>query len=152
MIFQPNIAFPLYVTPQAGEPTTTIFLVSSPSGPGHYDSAVPYSCVQMPKDKLEPVRCSCGTNSKKGQSSCTQKPHYATRCKCYKRSLACTTLCRCKNCGIPNGQRQKQGVTRRRAHAMQLDIPNSIRFALDRGEAISKRIWSDFETIICDPL
>ena len=31
---------------------------------------------------------------------------------------------------------------------MQAHIPTSKKFALDRGETISKSIWSDFETLV----
>ena len=33
-------------------------------------------------------------------------------------------------------------------HTLQLQLPTSKKFAIDRGESLSDAIWSDFETII----
>ena len=35
---------------------------------------------------------------------------------------------------------------------MQVEIPPSKKFAIDRGEAISEAIWSNFESIVLDEL
>ena len=58
------------------------------------------------------------------------------------------SLCRCKNCANPNGNRKDGTVgskRKRRIHALQKEIQ---KIALDRGESMSAAIWSDFESIV----
>ena len=62
--------------------------------------------------------------------------------------------CQCKECGNPFGVRPiKQGFKRkRRPHSLQLVLPSSKKFALDRGESLSTSLWSDFESIVLNEI
>ena len=77
---------------------------------------------------------------------------YMTRCKCYKNSKPCTSLCRCVNCSNPSGARilhsERTRTRTKRKHHFQVDLPQSKQFAQERGETISEAIWSEFETIV----
>ena len=57
-------------------------------------------------------------------------------------------LCQCKEWGNPFGARPiMHGMKRkRRPHSLQLVLPSSKKFALDRGEFLSTSLWSDFES------
>ena len=151
---------PMYVTPMVGSANTSVFLVYSPTGTGHYDAALPYSItVQQPTANTKSThkdfgRCRRGVNKTSGKS-CAPSALYTTRCKCYLSSQACGSLCSCKGCSNPCGVRQcnPQGIKRqRRSHSLQKEIPSSKKFALDRGESLSTAIWSDFESIVLEEI
>ena len=152
IIFSKNQHTPLmYITPEIITVDAAVSLVYTPSGPGHYDAALPCSTPASISTKpVQSIRCSCGINKKTQGPSCKPNPFYNTRCKCYKNSRSCSPLCHCKECANPNGIRQPQQgmVKKRRRHTLQVEIPSSKRFALDRGESISSAIWSDFESIV----
>ena len=153
---------PMYVTPEAGGIEGTIILVYNPSGSGHYDAAVPHhTTVTVEQDTKSDthtsahVCCSCGVNKKNALHICAPSAVYASRCKCYLKCKPCTSSCRCRGCSNPYGTRipKQHGMTRkRRPHSLQQEIPSSKRFALDRGESLSKGTWSDFETIVIDEI
>lgn len=161
IITSPN-SHPIYVTPQVGSIEGTLILVYDPSGSGHYDAAVPYSNTVGQEateqatvtNKSTSTSCRCGVNKKIG-NVCAPNAVYASRCKCYLQSQPCTTLCCCKGCKNPYGVRvpKPKGVKRnRRPHSLQIALPTSKRFAVDRGESLSTSIWSDFESIILDEI
>ena len=41
---------------------------------------------------------------------------------------------------------------KRRTHSLQLVLPSSKKFALDRGEFLSTSLWSDFESIVLNEI
>jgi len=152
---------PMYVVPMNGSPNGTVFLVYNPAGTGHYDAAIPcsYSLKSTNTADLDMLTkknsCSCGVNPIKSKTSCSPNPTYATRCKCYNKGLPCSSMCKCKECANPHGLKPAQPPTKKRSrvhHSMQLEIPASKKFALDRGEVISEAVWSRFESIVLDEL
>ena len=75
----------------------------------------------------------------------------------YNVGLACNTLCKCKECANPYGAKPPKlhvptKERNRHHHHMQVEIPWSKRFAVDRGEVVSEAIWSSFECIVLDEL
>ena len=131
-----------------------LFLVYNCEGPGHYDAAIPFKLVACGED-VQPLpkvttSCKCGVNSSNTTlKSCIPLPHYSTRCGCHKSSTGCSTRCRCKNCCNTYGVRPVKATTRkRRAHEMQVVLPNAKKFASDRHEELPDTIWSDFEAIV----
>ena len=143
---------PMYVVPMVGTVEGSIFLIYNPTGAGHYDAALHYARQTITIDKTIPVElggCSCGVNRKNSMKSCASNAFYSTRCKCYRKSKSCSMLCRCKECGNPFGARPiKHGVKRkRRPHSLQLVLPSSKKFALDRGEFLSTSLWSDLNLL-----
>ena len=144
----------MYVTPEVVTTEASAFLVYTPSGPGHYDAAIPCHKKSTPdsQEDSKPKSCRCGANKTNvSTQSCKPCPIYTTRCKCYKSSQPCTTLCGCTNCDNPYGSRpppSHSGKRIRRKHDLQMDIPSSKRFAQERGELMSQAIWSSFESIV----
>lgn len=148
----------MYITPEVITADSSIFLIYHPSGAGHYDAALPYfdpvqeSTAPVPAENVaHSVRCTCGkNNSDQQRMSCVPLSHYSTRCKCYNTSKSCTLLCQCKHCSNPHGMKPvKENRKRtRNKHYMQVEIPDSKKFAIDRGESMSNAIWSDFEAIV----
>lgn len=56
---------------------------------------------------------------------------------------------------VKNGKHpvMESSVKRQRCpHSLQINIPSSKRFALDREESLSESIWSDFEAIVLDDI
>ena len=152
LIFKTDIDHPLYVTPDLDTQEKTIFLLYHPSGPGHYDSLIPFAVSSTSSFVNKTTKCSCGVNKKgtTSETSCTPQPRYTTRCMCYKLGQACTALCHCKNCGNPNGQRKvgaEGNIRKRRTHALQTSTPKSKKLPLI-VESLSSAIWSDFELIV----
>ena len=149
---------PFYVTPQAGCMEGTIILVYNPTGPGHYDAALPYSSTvgQSTVSTLTTTaRCRCGVNKKNSGSICSPSAVYSSRCKCYLNSQPCGSQCSCKGCANPHGARipsPKKQKRKRRLHSLQTDIPTSKRFAVERGESLSNGSWSDFESIVLEEI
>lgn len=149
IIFSASTPYPMYVTQEGTTSTLTAFVVYTPSGPGHYDAAIPY--IKMTKPNFQPKRssCNCGVNSKSNQNSCKPSPIYQTRCKCLKNAKSCTSLCRCNNCANPNGQRPpSRKIRNRRRHDLQVTLQSSKEFAQQRGELTSEKFWSTFETTV----
>ena len=137
----------MYITPEI---IATAFLVYTPDGGGHYDAAIPHH-IGKNMHELNSC-CRCGSNQKNSTSqSCKPSPIYSTRCSCFKRSQPCSSLCRCKNCENPYGQRPpiaRAGKRERRMHELQkIAITSSHGFAQQREECISNGIWSRFESI-----
>ena len=131
-ILSPNIpSTPLYVIPLCGEPIGMIFLVHDSTAGGHYDAAIPYSCIinqsesdlQVQVRKISQVFCNCGVNKKNDQKSCVSNPSYASRCKCYAQHKPCSSSCRCKNCSNPYGARPQKPAGIKRP--MQITLPTS---------------------------
>lgn len=151
---------PTYVTPLVGPPIDTMFLLYNPTGSGHYDAIIPYFfTVKDPKASSKPPKehrsCRCGINGNNSGKSCTPNQSYATRCKCYLSSTPCSSYCQCKNCNNPCGQKpvtSLEGKRKRRAHSLQIELPSSKKFAVERGEVLSVNIWSTFETIVLSEL
>ena len=57
-----------------------------------------------------------------------------------------STTCRSKNCANPHGKKEVLLAKRKRTpHSMQIPLPNSKRFAMDRGESVMPGAWSEFE-------
>lgn len=120
----------MYITPEVVTTEYSLFLIYNPTGPGHYDAALPYREPAAPRTQTlptvkpaNPVSCSCGINSSDpGRKSCIPLEHYSTRCRCYKASQSCTSHCRCKDCANPHGT--KGGKRQRRAHSLQVEIPD----------------------------
>ena len=97
------------------------------------------------------IRCRFGVNSQSEErKSCFPLAHSLTRCKCYKASQPCTSLCGCKNCHNPHGISPAKTALRKRRqpHMLVKEIPPSKKFVVERGEIVSSSIWSDLETII----
>ena len=144
----------MYVTPDLVTTEATAFVVHTRSGLGHYDAATPcHNLSQKQSNQDTLIRCSCGVNTKDSvNQSCIDNAVYMTRCKCYKNSKPCTSLCRCVNYSNPSGARiqHSEGTRTRtkRKHHFQVDLPQSKQFAQERGETISEAIWSEFETIV----
>ena len=68
-------------------------------------------------------------------------------------------VCKCKECSNPYGAKSPKLTTytmnRNQHHCcMQVEIPPSKRFAVDRGdhEAVSEAVWFSFESIVLDEL
>ena len=148
----PLVIFPthskMYITPDLVTTEATAFVVHTHSGLGHYDTAIPChkpSYAESSEDT--PIRCSCGVNKKiSTKESCMPNAVYMTRCKCYKSSKPCTALCRCIGCSNPNGARIPYSSSCTKHHC-QVDLPQSKKFAQERGETISEALWSEFKTI-----
>ena len=94
-----------YVTPTYL--ANVLYLAYSFHGSGHYDACVPCGDPCM-SDKV--VKCRCGVNRresiKENFIACnngTNARH--STCKCLAASQACSSLCKCKDCKNPNGQR-----------------------------------------------
>ena len=142
----------MYVSPEVQSVVGTVFVVYDPVGSGHYDAALPFNNLvdQKVKKCSTYTCCSCGVNSTDHtRKSCTHLPHYNTRCKCYKELRPCLSTCRCKNCANPHGKKEVLLAKRKRTpHSMQIPLPNSKRFAMDRGESVMPGAWSEFETIV----
>ena len=140
----------MYITPESESTAGTVFVVYDQTGTGHYDAALPFnsSGAQNVK-KGTSVYCKCGVNSAPERQSCIPLSQYNTRCKCYKESRSCCSHCRCKNCANPHGSKQVITLKRKRTpHDLQIPLPVSKIFAVDRGEAITGGCWSEFETIV----
>ena len=160
LIFTRSSCSPMYVTPLSGQSEKTVFLIYDPRGPGHYDAALPYKCTNGPPHTVSEVpqsqtSCNCGVNKKHPVTSCAPNPVYSSRCKCYKQSKPCNSLCHCKSCSNPYGVKpcKQEGPTRqRRRHSMQEDVPSSKRFAEERGELVEAGTWSNFESIVLNEI
>lgn len=153
---------PLYVVPVQGSAEHTIFLVYTPTGPGHYDAAIPYYLTTSPtemtdSDKVsmeDTAGCRCGNSKKISTNSCIPSALYTTRCKCHAKSQPCSSKCKCKDCANPFGVRPQNpgGVRKRQRHSFQWQLPSSKKFALDRKEALGEHLWSDFESIVLNEI
>ena len=133
------------MTPEVELVLGTVFVVYDPTGPGHYDAALPFNKCgdeKAKEKKTTAISCSCGVNSAdSARKSCIPLPHYNSRCKCYRQSQSCTSICRCKNCANPHGERRVLPSKRKRTlHSFQISLPNSKKFA--------EGVWSEFETIV----
>ena len=158
IIFTSNQEHPIYITPNLITTEEAIILVYDPCGSGHYDAALPYqdpeqvtSLHHIPTKQSPQIRCRCGVNSQSEErKSCLPLAHSLTKCKCYKASQPCTSLCGCKNCDNPHGISPAKTALRKRRqpHMLEKEIPPSKKFAVERGEMVSSSIWSDLETII----
>ena len=96
---------PMYVIPQVGCMEGTIILVYEPTGPGHYDAALPYSSMieQATTNALsQTVTCRCRVNKKNVRKICAPSGIYTSRCRCYLKSQSCTSKCSCKHCSNPS--------------------------------------------------
>jgi len=151
----------MYVNPAVGKGTSSAFVIYHSIGVGHYDAAIPFGHMlvkEFPLSSTETsttkqIFCSCGVNKSSQGISCSPGSAYATRCKCYKHQQKCTKLCRCKECKNPFGKEERQKQKRKREpHLLQVPIPSSKRFVLDRGEVLSESIWSDFETLVLEEI
>lgn len=135
IIFTSNQEHPIYITPNLITTEEAIILVYDPSGSGHYDAALPYqdpeqvtSLHHIPTKQSPQVRYRCGVNSQsKERKSCLPLAHSLTRCKCYKASQPCTSLCGCKNCDNPHGISPEKTALRKRRqpHMLEKEIPPS---------------------------
>ena len=157
LTFTRSSCSPLYVNSLNGQSENTVFLIYDPRGPGHYDAVIPYRCTTgVPHTACQvttasKVSCNCGVNKKSLTTSCSPNQVYSTRCKCYKQSKLCSSLCHCKNCSNPHGVKpckQESSTRQRRRHSMQEDVPSSKRFAEERGELVETGCWSNFETLV----
>ena len=78
----------MYITPEVVTTEYSLFLIYNPTGPGHYDAALPYREPAAPRTQTlptvkpaNPVSCSCDINSSDpGRKSCIPLEHYSTRC------------------------------------------------------------------------
>lgn len=103
----------------------------------------------MPTSSI--TRCRCGVNNKTtNPMSCQSSVFYSARCKCFKSSNPCTSECNCIGCSNPYGKRSMLKVEKRTwwKHLMQVRVPHCKDFAEQRGEELSKAIWSTFETLV----
>ena len=149
-----------YVTPLVGTPIDMMFLLYNPTESGHYDAIIPYiytvkDSKASSKTHKEHSSCRCGINGNNSGKSCSPNQSYATRCKCYLSSTPCSSYCHCKNCNNPCGQKPAtslEGKRKRRAHSLQIEIPSSKKFAVEREEVLPTNIWSTFETIVLSEL
>lgn len=154
IIFQRSPSIPrMYVPPpNYDSKTLTLFIVYDSNGGGHYHAALLYNQTQAArlKQNKKQLSCNCGVNSSdKEIKSCVPLQFSNTRCKCFKISHPCSRLCRCKNCENTFGKRitNKQMSRKRTVHSLQVKIPTSKKFAVEKGEDISTALWSEFETI-----
>lgn len=146
----------MYITPEVVSNEGVCFLIHSPEGDGHYDCALPaydFKTVKPGGDNYSKAKsCCCGVNQKLSKDSCKPSPFYTSRCKCFKQSQPCSSLCHCKNCLNPYGRKEERipprNSRKKRRHECQVDIPDSKRFAESRGESISMSTWSDFEALV----
>ena len=107
--------------------------------------------VHLTHRKTQNPKAAGVVRTRPSTQSCKPCPIYTTRCRCYKGSQLCTTLCGCTNCENPYGSKPppSHGDKRtRRKHDLQMDIPSSKRVAQERGELMSQAIWSSFEFIV----
>lgn len=145
----------MYVSPDIVTTDATAFVVyTSHNGLGHYNAAISCQRSATVTDDDKPNRCNCGINKRNTNDSCSPNALYMTRCRCFKLGKPCTHQCRCVNCRNPNGARipVKKSIDGRvkRKHAFQVDIPQSKKFAQERGEETSHGIWSNFESIVLE--
>ena len=121
-----------------------LFVAYNHIGASHYDAAV------MIKRTLSQPRndsyCKCGVNGDK--PSCCDNEGYHTRCKCFKRGIGCSQLCKCKNCSNTFGKRSLLGKRNRVMHTQQYTLPSSKVFAEERSEKIKYGPWTLLENII----
>ena len=121
-----------------------LFVAYNHIGAGHYDAAV------MIKRTLSQLRndsyCKCGVNGDK--PSCCDNEGYHIRCKCFKRGIGCSQLCKCKNCSNTFGKRSLLGKRNRVMHTQQYTLPSSKVFAEERSEKIKYGPWTLLENII----
>ena len=122
-----------------------LFSLYNPTGSGHYDAIILYiytvnnsKASSKPQPK-EHSSCRCGVNGNNSGKSCTPNQYYATRCKCYLSSTPCSSNCCYKNCNNHCGQRpvtSLEGKRKRRAHSLQIELPSSKKFAVERGAVL----------------
>ena len=125
---------------------------------GHYDAALPFvsntanTPISANTENSTNISCRCGTNKKISSTSCKNSPFYASRCCCLKNNRQCTSHYQCVNCHNPNGKKpisESPTTAKRmgRKHHLQMSLPSSKRFAVDRNKDVAKGQWSEFETI-----
>lgn len=116
--------------------STPLFITYNGFGDGHYNYA--FYRGEFPREWSTKIMkgCSCGVNSKVHTQSCANSKAYQSRCKCLKARKKCTSACRCKNCGNPNGQRVIPPRKRQRhAHDWQTKLPTQESFVMEKGVA-----------------
>ena len=121
-----------------------LFVAYNHIGAGHYDAA-----VMKKKTLLHPNNdtfCRCGINGDK--LSCSDTTTYHTRCKCFKKGIGCSQLCKYKNCSNTFGRRSLLGKRNRVMHTQQYTLPSSKAFAEDRSEKIKHGPWTLLENVI----
>ena len=162
VIFSADTRLPTtYVTPTCTssiDSCATAFVIYNSLGNGHYDAALPFvsntanTPISANTENSTNISCRCGTNKKVSSTSCKNSPFYASRCCCLKNNQQCTSHCQCVNCHNPNGKKpisESPTTAKRmgRKHHLQMSLPSSKRFAVDRNEDVAKGQWSEFETI-----
>ena len=81
ILLRTDTNIPWYITPDFDTQDKTIILVYYASGPGHYDSAVPFTWAHRTSPDEKITRCSCGVNTKGREAqACCPQPRYAIRC------------------------------------------------------------------------
>ena len=121
-----------------------LFVAYNHIGEGHYDAAVKKkSMLPQPTNN---DHCRCGVNGDK--PTCYDSVGYHTRCKCFKRGIGCSQLCKCKNCSNTFGRRVLLGKRNRVMHAQQYALPSSKVFAEERSEKIKYGPWTLLENVI----
>lgn len=75
---------PMYVLPMVGSAERSIFVLYTPTGPGHYDAAIPYSKTDGQASATSTCMyvqlgsCSCGVNKTQSGKTCAPSAVYAT--------------------------------------------------------------------------
>ena len=76
---------PMYALPMVGSAERSIFVLYTPTGPGHYDAAIPYSktvgqaSATSTSTHVQLGSFSCGVNKTQSGKSCAPSAVYATR-------------------------------------------------------------------------
>ena len=129
--------------------TKVLYLAYNLHGSGHYDACVPN---ENPDTVDVIVKCRCGVNRRESDKESFRACNIGSNrqhssCKCLAANQACSSLCRCKNCENPNGQRKLLGKRKRELHDWQkVNISNND-FVSDRTQPV-RGSWSKLEDII----
>lgn len=140
-----------------------LFIAYNQDGSGHYDAVCPLDAIQD-RENIQQVqsqveRCTCGRNSSKGVSCAYSLYHYSTKCPCFKAEKACSSMCRCKGCKNPHGQRpdvdkshargaQKRKRDRHDSQAHPLRGKKTAKFMNETSEEMTTGTMSDFEYLL----
>ena len=135
------------------------------AGAGHYDAAELCDTTQaqslpITSNHRENIKtCSCGKNDKNNKTHChpvTTKYTTRTQCICCTNERACTTLCCCKSCNNPFGQKpptdDQQPLRKRQRHEMQRRVSKGAIFAYDEAEIVSSGPRSMLEFFILEAI
>lgn len=145
----------VYISPREVKCGFPIYLAFSSTGSGHYDAVIKDCSLQIGTQKQDEsitARCSCGKNMVANDIiHCVpikSKYDSTIRCPCLINKKACTSHCRCRNCG-----NDKEPATRkRRQQPHQITIDKSAVFGCKKGEDMCPGSRSTLEFFVLEEI